>query len=352
MNNRKKILLSNGFRITIFNRKILMKRVPVNIILIITVILVAGCDIFGSSRNPAGMQNLGLNGFGITDIYVDGNQIIVGTSSVGTISYIFRSEDSGANWQQVDSIHVDNTYPYNFHGTYTHTSFFGSGNTIFAGIGGGYTGEVLISRDNGKTWTEPNSSFIENVNCFTMINGTLFAGTDHGVFMTTNDGHNWSAADTVGLSHSVIGLVHLSGDLFAATSGEGIYRSSDNGASWKEVNSTNYDFQGLATIGDDIFAAAFQFPGDTTGGIFVTTNNGASWKEANNGLTDHTINALYSNGSDLFAGSNHGIYYSGNNGTSWTLFDSTGAISFASNDSWLFIGDNSISKLPLSQLRK
>jgi len=281
-----------------------------------------------------------LKGFGITGLYANGNHIIAGTSSIGSTSYIFLSVDNGASWEQVDSLHVDNTSPYTNLVLTTHTSFFGNGTTFFAGIGGGNSGKVLISADTGKTWTETDPGFTENVNCFTMINGTLYAGTGHGVFMTTNNGHNWSAADTAGLSYPVVGLVPLPGYLFAATSGEGIYRSTDNGTSWKEVFSTNYEFRGLAALSGDIFAPAFQFPGDTTGGIFVTTDNGASWKEANNGLTDHTVNTLYSNGSDLFTGTNNGAYFSLDKGNNWALFDSVSATSFAVNDSYLFEGTN------------
>ncbi|HKI46258.1 MAG TPA: hypothetical protein VKA08_13085 [Balneolales bacterium] len=330
-----------------------MKRLSVYIILIIAAILIAGCDILGSSGDPAGMQKIGLNGYGISGIYVDGNQIIVGTSSVGSINYIFRSKDSGASWQQRDSIHVNNKLPYNFNVAVTQLHIFNNEGTLFAGIGDAYRGKVLMSTDNGKTWTEPDPGFTENVNCFTMINGTLFAGTDHGVFMTTNNGNSWSAADTVELSHPVVGLVSLTGDLFAATSGEGIYRSSDDGASWKEVNSTNYDFTGLATLGTSLFAGASKFYGkDSTGGVFISTDKGKNWSHADTGITDHDVYQLYSNSSDLFAGSNHGIYYSGNKGASWALLDSAGAVSFASNGSWLFIGDIGISKFPLSQLGK
>lgn len=329
-----------------------MKRLPVYIILFTISSLLTGCQLI-SSKNKIVTYNRPFKNLPVSGIHANGDYIIAGTSSMGSTSYIFLSVDNGTNWQQVDSIHVDNTNPSNFHGTYTHTSFFGNSKTIFAGIGGGYKGKVLISIDNGKIWTEPDPSFSENTNCFAMINGTLYAGTNHGVFMTKNNGHNWSAADTAGLSYPVVGLVPLPGYLFAATSGEGIYRSSDNGASWKEVFSTNYDFRGLAALGGDIFAPAFQFPGDTTGGIFVTTDNGASWKEANDGLTDHTVNALYANGSDLFTGTNNGAYFSLDKGKSWALVDSVSATSFAANNTYLFVGTaTGIKRYLLSKLNK
>lgn len=331
-----------------------MKRIVFYLVLVLFAGLLTGCSLMGSSGKTHMKQYSSLKGFGITGLYANGNHIIAGTSSIGSTSYIFLSVDNGTSWQEVDSLHVDNTSPYTNLVLTTHTSFFGNGSTLFAGIGGGNNGKVLMSTDNGKSWTEADPGFTENVNCFTMINGTLYAGTNHGVFMTKNNGSNWASADTVSLSFPIEGITTVSGDLFAATSTKGIYRSINNGISWTKVNSTSFDFTDLVAVGTDLFVGASKFAGkDSTGGVFVSTNKGKSWSHADTGITDHDVYQLYSNGSDLFAGSNDGIYYSNNKGGNWVLIDSTGATSFATNNTYLYIGTaNGIKRYLLSTLNK
>jgi hypothetical protein len=61
------------------------------------------------------------------------------------------------------------------------------------------------------------------------------------------------------------------------TTGEGVFHSTNNGASWSAVDTglTNTDIYGLAVIGTNIFAGTFQSPGDSIGGVFVSTNDGS-----------------------------------------------------------------------------
>ena len=188
-------------------------------------------------------------------------------------------------------------------------------------------GDIYRSTDGGITWSDKGISWpesgdaeAENINSFCSTGGNIFAGTLHGVFRSTDHGATWKANNT-GLPPVVGHLATLGGDLFAATS-EGIFSSSNNGASW---NSVNQQLNGsLAVIGTDIFVGVFQFPADTNGGVFVSTDNGASWNPANNGLTEHTINTLITDGINLYTGTNSGAFLSTNGGVNWH-FISTGS---------------------------
>ena len=68
-------------------------------------------------------------------------------------------------------------------------TFITSGTKIFAGVGDAFGGKIYASTDNGITlsdtgivWNE-NDTFLyhENINNFTSIGDSLFAGTDHGI---------------------------------------------------------------------------------------------------------------------------------------------------------------------------
>ena len=67
----------------------------------------------------------------------------------------------------------------------------------------------------------------------------------------------------------------------------------------------------LVTKGTNIFIG-------TNDGVFLSTNNGSSWAQVNNGLTDKYINSLAVSGANIFAGTSDGVFLSTNNGISWT----------------------------------
>ncbi len=334
-----------------------MKRISTYIIVLVIISLITGCDILHSDDQTS-THNLSLKGFDISGLYANRDRIVAGASSPDEASkYIFISADNGSTWKQTAKIPFNNngSPPYDLILINPHIAFWGKSNVIFAGIGGGIQGQFLTSPDNGKTWIEPNPKFTDNVNCFTMINGTLFAGTNYGVFTTKDNGNHWVGADTASLSYPVAGLVSVAGNLFAATSGHGIYRFINKETSWTRVDTTGFSFTSLVAIGDDLFAGVVQSYGqDSAGGVYMSPDRGASWSHVDApGIARHTINVLYTNGSDLFAATNSGTYYSTNKGADWVSLDSLSATSFAANDTWLFVGTrNSVKRYALSKLNK
>jgi hypothetical protein len=66
----------------------------------------------------------------------------------------------------------------------------------------------------------------------------------------------------------------------------------------------------------NIFASAI-------GGVFRSTNNGTSWIEVNSGLPQGTLVTSFATiGNNIFAGTwNSGVFLSTNNGTNWSAVD-------------------------------
>jgi photosystem II stability/assembly factor-like uncharacterized protein len=109
----------------------------------------------------------------------------------------------------------------------------------------------------------------------------------------------------------------VSGDnLYLGTLSNGVYLSTDKGASWKEINTgiTNKQIWSIAVIGNTLFA------GTAGGGLFRSTDNGSNWTAANNGISATTIiRSVVKFNNKLFATStNQGIYVTTDNGNSWT----------------------------------
>jgi len=92
-------------------------------------------------------------------------------------------------------------------------------------------------------------------------------------------------------------------NIFAATRQGGVFISTDNGATWKAVNSglpKRTDFQCLTVSGTNIFLGSFK-------GVFISTNNGASWTVINSGLPEgNSVYCLAASDTDLFAGTEEG----------------------------------------------
>jgi hypothetical protein len=105
-------------------------------------------------------------------------------------------------------------------------------------------------------------------------------------------------------------------NLFAGTSYDGVFLSTDNGDNWIDVNSglTNTDVNAMAVSGTNIYVGTYN------GGVFLSTDNGSNWAEVNNGLTGQYLNVLSfaSSGSAVFAGTNDGIAFTNDNGANWT----------------------------------
>ena len=186
-------------------------------------------------------------------------------------------------------------------------AFLRSGTNLFAGTNGG----VFLSTNDGTNWTAVNTG-LTNYNVFALaVSSTnpfftnLFAGTEEGVFLSISNGTSWTAVDS-GLTNNggneVLALAVSGTNLFAGT-GRGVFLSTNNGTSWSAVDSglTGISALSFAISGSNLFAG-------TSGGIFLSTDNGASWTPVDSGLTNSYVFALAICGKNLFAGTDGGVW--------------------------------------------
>ena len=148
--------------------------------------------------------------------------------------------------------------------------------------------------------------------------GNLFAGsTGQGVFRSTNNGTSWLPGN-IGLEAArVSALASTATHLFAGLEGDGIdggvYRSSNGGASWQPARNGLgvVSIPALLAVGNALYAGTFG------SGVFKSTNAGDSWFPANNGMETELIQAIVRNGTTLFAAGSNFLYRSDNDGASW-----------------------------------
>jgi photosystem II stability/assembly factor-like uncharacterized protein len=193
-------------------------------------------------------------------------------------------------------------------------------------------------------WVQTNGPYGGDVRCFAVSpdgSGKIFAGTiDNGVFRSTNSGASWKEVNAGVLRRSISALAVMGSHVFASVGSEsGLFRSTDDGTQWTYVDTVmrNNAVTSFAVNGANIFA------GTRTGGVFRSTDYGSSWTSANTGLTDDMINTLFVTGTDMFAGTAHGgIFVSTDTGATWTAANSgvtdTDIYSFAASGENIFAG--------------
>jgi photosystem II stability/assembly factor-like uncharacterized protein len=157
---------------------------------------------------------------------------------------------------------------------------------------------------------------------------TIFAGTEYGVYMSTNNGDNWKVVDSGLINIFILSFAISGNNIFVATNGDGVFLSSNNGQLWTAVNNglTPNIIEALIISKDTIYA------GGNCGGVYLSSNNGNSWKAVDSGLMDTTVtNCIFSlakSDSNIFAGTPDGVYYSSNNGMFWKAVNNTLPINY------------------------
>jgi Secretion system C-terminal sorting domain len=165
-----------------------------------------------------------------------------------------------------------------------------------------------------QQWKQINGYSGPWINAFAVVpqgsgGANIFAGTTvNGVYLSTDNGKSWGQVNSGLESSDVTSFAFSGANLYAGTWGAGIFLSTDNGTTWASVNTglTNTDVEAVAVSGANIFAG-------TTTALFLSTNNGTSWNAVNANYT----NALAVSGSNVFALNTTGVVLSTDNGASW-----------------------------------
>jgi photosystem II stability/assembly factor-like uncharacterized protein len=280
------------------------------------------------------------------------NYIFAGCKNRG----IARSTDNGANWFYYDTRWSGwrqpldiNTFAVNSFGFI----FAGGYNYVYYGLGN-VGGVVISTTDNGEHWGFLyNSSNTNSVQALT-INylDYIFAGTaGNGIYRSTDNGGNWTQINLS--NNNVYSLATDSvGALFAGTGAGKIFRSTDNGFNWSQVYASpisSNNVRCLTNKANNVFYAGLD-----TGGIIITTDNGTTWTQSN--FTVSNVNAIiFNTWGYIFIGTGkNGVYESTDNGASWVqinsgLFNTQINTLVFDNDNYLYCGTNGSSVYRTSQ---
>jgi photosystem II stability/assembly factor-like uncharacterized protein len=258
---------------------------------------------------------------------------------------------------------------------------------------------VCRSTDSGTTWMPSNIGLTNTeVLCLPVESSSIIAETNGSAFLSNDTGSSWIATTAGVPSFQFNSFAASRGDLFASASGQGVFRSTDSGASWGQMGNgsgysslssvyslaanESYLFAGtpngvwssidngnnwtgggglpiyglyvssLAIMNDNIFAGTDGY------GVYISTDNGVGWSEITNGAFSlYTFNSLAASGTNLVTGTNGGgIFLSTDSGVSWTAVNTgltdSNILSLAIIDSNLFAGTSTagVWRRPLSEI--
>ena len=220
---------------------------------------------------------------------IDGNLslVTVAKEKLGEATQLYRTEDGANNWQKV----LEHPYPI------TAISFSPTNRAVV--LLGDREGNLLLSQDSGKSWTEleplNNSGSITKIVIPNNIQTAFYVGTESdGIVKVQDSGKRLTKLDTKSADNNIRDITlnpkNPGYDLWISTWDGGTFVSSDEGETWQEQT------QGLTreSQADDMKKPHFMevrlspnFQQDNTlflggfNGLFKSIDGGENWEEIN-----------------------------------------------------------------------
>ncbi len=156
-------------------------------------------------------------------------------------------------------------------------------------------------------WVPMTPQYSPNVLSLALKGANVYAGMDNGVFASTDNGASWNASVLTG---STVRAIYVSDENIFAGTDSGVFVSTDNGSSWSRAGMVDTSIVAFCTMAGQLFA------GTRGQGVFVTSDDGATWKLA--GLAGDAVSALAVNGTKILASvSFMGAFVSLDSGRTW-----------------------------------
>ncbi|MDP1676497.1 MAG: DUF6242 domain-containing protein [Bacteroidota bacterium] len=263
-------------------------------------------------------SNGNLSSLSLTDIECYGDTVFVGLNN----NKLVRSTNKGTSWTSITTGVAQ--YPY--------VIFIDNNRVYVGGNAGNFAGDggVFVSTNNGTDWSRTTSAMLSgSVRSFGKIGENLLMGIDagntsalNGVYVSTNHGSLWNKPSTTlsanGNQLKANVMLVKGSKIFVAASSNvpyGVFASTDGGTTWSSTNTGLYQYadvyQFLADA-DTIYIASKE-------GLFRTTNDGANWTPTQTGIPAGEVKSIVMRGDTLYASNaSNKLYRSENRGRTWT----------------------------------
>src|SRR5580704_4904715 len=283
-------------------------------------------------------MNRGFANHSLTQITGSGTQLYASSIYEGRHGGVFRSVDGGLDWTLcADEEALAGRNLTSLVAVPSRKDAATRPDLLFAAS----ADDVLKSVDGGKTWSrlaiQPKASAghppqhfgrirIQSLQVVQLDKLVLFAGTQSGLFRSSDAGSSWERLNTAGIAGVPVLAVYAPprGDSrLAVRTGGGLFLSEDGGRNWRlaVLPGTDYYVYDLALPMDrdqPILAA-------TSRGLLESADGGANWKLITDGVPAATVNSVRfhpAGSGEAFLIQYGKVYRSLDGGTSWQLFPS------------------------------
>ena len=187
-------------------------------------------------------------------------------------------------------------------------------------------------------WTKTSLIDKYQIECLASMNGDLYAGLGGGgIFKSSDEGTTWTEINN-GLGKKYItALTSKENKIYVSSYAEGVFISENKGQLWKAMETPpgSVYIYSLITSGGNLIAATWD-------GIYCSADDKKWTKAIINGIHKHNITlSLFESKKNLIAGSGKYLFISKDNGKIWESFNSGSPfdiLSFAEQGNTLTIG--------------
>jgi photosystem II stability/assembly factor-like uncharacterized protein len=281
--------------------------------------------------------NEGFANHRLSEIATDGKRLYASSTYEGLYGGVFVSADGGLQWSlRANEEALDGR---NLHSL---TASPANADIVFAAS----DDAIVKSTDGGKIWVpvaQPrvvataragqHVPRVERVHIHAIRavqNGKaliLFAGTDAGLFRSSNSGTTWEQVKSAGITAESILAIYAppSGtSRLAARTASGLFISGDVGHTWQSalVPSGYYIYDVALPVEHEVAILAA-----TSRGILQSTDEGSHWKLVTEGVPAATVDSVRFNpseGREAFLVQYGNVYRTVDGGDSWQAFSNEG----------------------------
>ncbi|HEU4872435.1 MAG TPA: SBBP repeat-containing protein [Pyrinomonadaceae bacterium] len=188
--------------------------------------------------------------------------------------------------------------------------------------------------DAAANWNNLNSGLVSSVHLLAVAPSapnTIYAETSDGIYLSTDAGATWSKTPATGFASfgftNALAVDPTNSSVVYAGHFTGLLKSTDSGASWTRISTPPLNSPSVFSVVFDPATPSTMYVGASTG-VFKTTDSGATWIPQNNfGLpTVPNVLALAIDPATpltVYAGTfGNGLFKSTNGGAVWTAMNS------------------------------
>ena len=250
----------------------------------------------------------------------------------GTEHTLLVSRDGGTNWEDA-LVSLGSPEPVAITVVQSIPQPAGQAPLVVAGIVGGF----LRSPDGGQTWQViPSGSPPPVITALAASpqvgSANLYAGTaDDGILVSQDGGKKWvrwnfGLLDWHVFSIAVLPTVGGNQDILLVGTESGIFRSTNNGRAWREVDFPDDVGAVLALSVSSANQKPVIYAGSEMGALFCSQDGGFTWVQVARGIFESEISVLVASGNSVLAASHEQLMVSHDCGGAWKAWNTTEAV--------------------------